>query len=199
MAIAYIEKMTMDVTFEILESTTHSIIYIISEMEVGKVHSTHFYWADMQGNRIDFLFGDRNTIDEQIRLLKFANNVNDLLVKFERKDEYQGNEMLVMERLYPVSEDCFTKIEKDKFMVDLETKLKALHEAGFVHGDIKRPRLPIPECFNNIILTKEGFRLIDADFSSTLTLENIKGFIHRKWDEEAELKSFRTYFTRDSV
>lgn len=184
----------MQDSLEILERTPNSIIYIISETEVGKVHSTELIWTDTQGNKVDFLFADRNTIDEQIHTIKCANDINNLVVKFIRKDEFQSSEMLVMERLHPISSETLTKTEREKFMADFEVKIKALHENGFIHGDIRRPRLPVPECFDNIILTKDGFRLIDTDFSVILNRENVRLFVYKKIDEQAEIESFKSYF-----
>jgi tRNA A-37 threonylcarbamoyl transferase component Bud32 len=183
----------MQHSLEILERTPHTIIYIISDIEIGKVHSNQYIWTDMQGNKVDFPFADRNTIDEQINAIQFANKINDLVVKFIRKDDLNGNEMLVMERLYPISVNSLTKLEREKFIEDFEMKIAELHKSGFVHGDIRRPRLPIPECFDNIVLTKEGFRLIDTDFSVTLNRENVKLFVYKQMDEEAEIKSFKVY------
>jgi tRNA A-37 threonylcarbamoyl transferase component Bud32 len=179
---------------EVLERTPHTIIYIVSDTEIGKVHSNQYIWTDMQGNKVDFPFADRNTIDEQINAMQFANEINDLVVKFIRKDDFEGNEMLVMERLYPISIKSLTKYESEKFTADFEVKIKELHERGFVHGDIRRPRLPIPQCFDNIVLTKEGFRLIDTDFSIILNRENVRLFVYKKIDEEAEINSFKSYF-----
>ena len=184
----------MENKFKILVRSAHSIIYIISDTEIGKVHSSRSVWTDMEGNVIDPPFPDRNTIDEQIRLLQFANKINDLVVKFVRKDEYQGNEMLVMERLYPMTTESFTRTEIENFMADFETKLKDLHQNGFIHGDIIRPRLPKPECFENIILTKDGFRLIDADFSISLDMEHVRAYVRKQIDEEAELELFMKHF-----
>jgi serine/threonine protein kinase len=184
----------MNNSYEILERTPHTIIYIISDTEVGKIHSSQYIWTDMQGNKVDFPFADRNTIDEQINAIKFANSINDLVVKFIRKDDFGGNEMLVMERLYPISDKTLKKAEKEKFIADFEMKMKELHSNGFVHGDIRRPRLSVPECFDNIVLTKDGFRLIDTDFSVILKRENVELFVYKQIDEDTEIKSFKSYF-----
>ena len=99
-----------------------------------------------------------------------------------------------MERLYPIPVESLTKTELTEQILDFETKLTALHEARFVHGDIRRPLWRAPECFANIILTKEGFRLIDTDFSIVLNRDNIEEFVHKKFTERDELKSFKNYF-----
>ena len=51
-----------------------------------------------------------------------------------------------------------------------------------------------PECFDNIVLTKDGFRLIDADFSIRMKRDNIREFVYKKRDEERELEAFKSYF-----
>ena len=178
---------------DLLFRSPNSAIFIISDTEVGKIHTTHLVWTDTKGNVVPAPFPFRNTIDEQALLLKYANSINDLMVKFVRKDTYDDNEMLVMERLYPMPIDGLTKAEKQKFLSDFEEKIKELHEADFIHGDILRPRTRTPECFDNIVLTKDGFRLIDADFSIRMKRDNIREFVYKKRDEEGELDAFRSY------
>lgn len=179
---------------DLLFSSPNSAIFIVSDTEVGKIHTTHLVWTDTKGNAVPAPFALRNSIDEQALLLKYANSINDLMVKFVRKDTYDDNEMLVMERLYPISADDLTKEEKQKFLSDFEEKIKALHEADFIHGDILRPRTRPPECFDNIVLTKDGFRLVDADFSIRMKRDNIREFVYKKRDEEGELEAFKSYF-----
>ena len=186
----------MEKTFEVLAQSTHHAILLLSDTEVGKVRISKWVWTDTKGNVVNAPFGDLPSVDEQIRLMSFANSINGLVVKFVRKDDYNGKEMLVMERLYPISAESLTQDENEKFMSDFETKLLNLHESLFIHGDIRRPRWQAPECFDNIILTATGFRLIDLDFSIILNKDNIREFVQKKLDELRELKSFRNYFLK---
>ena len=184
----------MEQNFEILSRNHHSIIYAISDTTVGKIFASKLVWTDRSGKEIAPPFPDRNSIDEQVEALQFANEINDLVVKLIEKSEYQGQEMLVMERLYPISAECFTATEKGQLLANFETKLEQLHENGFVHGDFIRPRMRVPACFENIILTKDGFKLIDTDFSMVLNQANIRAFIYKKMDEEKEFELFKNYF-----
>jgi serine/threonine protein kinase len=184
----------MKAQYDILSKTLHSIIYAISDTSVGKAFASKWVWTDMEGKEIAPPFPDRNSIDEQVEVLQFANKINDLIVKFIEKNQYQGNDMLVMERVYPVSSKLLTEIEKGQLISDFEEKLKQLHKSGFVHGDFIRPRMRIPECFENIILTKDGFRLIDTDFSMILNRENVRAFVYKQMDEEKEFAVFKDYF-----
>ena len=46
-----------------------------------------------------------------------------------------------------------------------EGELRELHEAGFVHRDLRRP-FEMPGCaYNNVFLTVTGLRLIDIGIS----------------------------------
>ena len=185
----------MENTLEILAQTSHSVIFILSDTEVGKVQiPSNLVWTNQNGKVVNEPFGPPPTVHAQIHSMQYANNVNDLMVKFVRKDAYQGKEMLVMERLYPITVDSLTKAELAERVLDFEKKLKELHEARFVHGDIRRPRWRAPECFDNIVLTKDGFRLIDTDFSIVMNRDNIEQFVDKKFDEKDELKSFSYYF-----
>ncbi len=180
--------------FEILNKTYHSIIYIISDVSVGKVFASKWVWTDMDGREIAPPFPDRNSIDEQVEAMKYSNQINNLVVRFVEKSQYQDNEMLVMERLHPISAKFLSKTEKEQLLIDFEAKLKQLYAKGFVHGDLIRPRIPPPDCFENIVLTKDGFRLIDVDFSMVLNRENVKAFVYKQMDEEKEFKLFKEYF-----
>lgn len=163
-------------------------------MSVGKVFASKWVWTDMDGKEIAPPFPDRNSIDEQVEVMKYANQINDLVVKFIEKNQYQDNEMLVMERLYPVSAEFLSKTEKEQLLIDFEVKLKQLYSKGFVHGDLIRPRILPPDCFENIVLTKDGFRLIDVDFSMVLNRTNVKALVYKQIDEEKEFKLFKEYF-----
>jgi hypothetical protein len=71
-----------------LSAGSKNIVIALSETEVAKIYE-----------------GDtRSDIGSEAEKLKFANGINDLLVKFIKIDfdEQHNWEMLVMERLYPM-------------------------------------------------------------------------------------------------
>ena len=68
-----------------LSSGAHNTVIAVSETEVGKI----------------FTEDTRSDIGSEAEKMKFANQVNDLVVKFIRLDIYGNDaEMLVMERLF---------------------------------------------------------------------------------------------------
>lgn len=99
--------------------------------------------------------------------MKFANQVNDLIVRFIRLDELNAEaEMLVMERVYPMDFRAY-EYEKRELWIDvLEDDLRAMHKAGFVHRDLRCPSDMVGQPFDNILLTAKGFRLIDVGISA---------------------------------
>ncbi len=101
--------------------------------------------------------------------MKFANAVNELLVKFIRLDfdEEKKSDMLVMEGIYAVDFRSY-EIEKRELWMDIfEYELKQLHHlAGFVHRDLRRPSNLPGDRFDNILLTNAGLRLIDVGISA---------------------------------
>ena len=128
--------------------------------------------------------------------MKYANAVNNLVVKFKRMDfnEAIEAEMLVMERIRPIDYRAY-EIEIRELWIDVfEDELMALHEAGFVHRDLKRPSNIGGLAFDNILLTEQGLRLIDV---GTSALEKQVGtLIFEKYVqiEMQEMAVFREYF-----
>jgi len=111
----------------------------------------------------------RSDIGSEAEKLKYANQVNTLVVKFVRLDldEDKKWEMLVMERLYPLDFRTYEYEARVLQMDVFEEELKQLNEAGFVHRDIRRPSSEAGEIFDNIFLTEQGIRLIDVGISAT--------------------------------
>ena len=128
--------------------------------------------------------------------MKYANAVNNLVVKFKRMDfnEAIEAEMLVMERIRPIDYRAY-EVEIRELWIDVfEDELMALHEAGFVHRDLKRPSNIGGLAFDNILLTEQGLRLIDV---GTSALEKQVGtLIFEKYVqiEMQEMAVFREYF-----
>lgn len=76
----------------------------------------------------------------------------------------------------------------------IEDELKKLHEAGFVHRDIKRPSNLTGLAFDNILLTNTGLRLIDVGISALRSKVGEKLFEKYLETEAKELAEFREYF-----
>ncbi len=152
----------------------------LSPTEVGKIFS--------QDTRSD--------IGSEAEKMRFANDVNGLVVKFHRLEvnEALGVDMLVMERLYPLDfrahEVEMREIQFDVFADELRT----LHAAGFAHHDLQRPSNLPGERFDNILLTAQGLRLIDVGIS-VLRRQVGESFFNAYVQRELEeLARFRTFF-----
>ena len=126
-------------------------VVALSETEVGK------------------LFGEdtRSDIGSEAEKMRYANAVNGLVAGFVRLDIHAetGQDMLVMERLYPVDFRAYEVEKRELWLEVFEYELKELHRNGFAHGDLQRPANIPGEPFDNIFLTDTGIRLIDVGIS----------------------------------
>ncbi|HVF81031.1 MAG TPA: hypothetical protein VM884_03820 [Flavisolibacter sp.] len=70
-----------------------------------------------------------------------------------------------MERIYAIDYRAY-EVERRELWFDIfRDELFVLHEAGFVHRDLKRPSNQGGLQLDNIQLTQNGLRLIDAGIS----------------------------------
>jgi serine/threonine protein kinase len=163
-----------------LSSGNNNVVVALSETECGKLFS-----------------GDtRSDIGSEAEKMKFANSINNLVVKFKRLDHNEStqSEMLVMERLYPLDYRSY-EVEKRELLFDVfEDELSALHKAGFVHHDIKRPSTERGETYDNVFLTDKGIRLIDVGISVLRSQVGDKLFDRYLEEERKELAEFKKYF-----
>ena len=131
-----------------LSSGANNTVIVISETEVGKL----------------FVGDTRSDIGSESEKMQFANVINGLVVKFIRLDynEIIQAEMLVMERIHPMDFRAY-EVEIRELWIDVfQDELRELHQAGFVHRDLKRPSNIGGLSFYNILLTQTGLRLIDV-------------------------------------
>lgn len=163
-----------------LSAGNNNMVIALSATECGKL----------------FAGDTRSDIGSEAEKMKFANSVNDLVVKFIRldTDPNSGSEMLVMERLYPFDYRSY-EVEKRELLYEVfEDELKQLHKAGFVHHDIKRPSSERGEPYDNIFLTEKGIRLIDVGISGLRSHVGEKLFARYVEEEMKELAEFKKYF-----
>ena len=164
----------------LLSSGTNNKVIALSETEVGKLFS-----------------GDtRSDIGSEAAKMKFANTINNLVVKFIRLDynEALSAEMLVMERIFPIDYRAY-EIEKRELWIDVfEDEMAQLHTAGFVHRDIRRPSGIGGEDFDNVLLTGNGLRLIDVGISALKEQVSEKIFNKYIENEKKEMAIFKKYF-----
>jgi serine/threonine protein kinase len=143
-----------------------------------------------------FVGDSRSDIGSEAEKMRYANQINDLVVKFHRLDfnnDLQA-EMLVMERIYPIDFRAY-EVERRELWFDVFLdEMNQLHKAGFVHRDIKRPSNLTGLAFDNILLTNTGLRLIDVGISAIK--EKVGDTIFGKYIEieRSELAEFKEYF-----
>lgn len=163
-----------------LSSGENNVVIALSETECGKL----------------FTQDTRSDIGSEAEKMKFANQVNDLVVKFKRldRDEATQSDMLVMERLYPLDYRSY-EVEKRELIFEVfEDELKQLHKAGFAHHDIKRPASERGEIYDNVFLTDKGIRLIDVGISVLRSQVGDKLYDRYMDEELKELEEFKKYF-----
>lgn len=163
-----------------LSAGANNVVIAISDIEVAKL----------------FLDDTRSDIGSEAEKLKYANAVNNLVVKFKRLDFHEElqAEMLVMERLRPIDFRSY-EVEIRELWIDVfEDELAALHKAGFVHRDLRRPSGIGGLYYDNILLTDTGLRLIDVGTSALRDQVGNKIFEKYLEVENAEVIAFREYF-----
>jgi serine/threonine protein kinase len=163
-----------------LSSGANNTVIVISESEVGKL----------------FVGDTRSDIGSEAEKMKFANGINNLVVKFFRLDynETIDEEMFVMERIYPIDFRSY-EVEIRELWIDVfEDELHELHNAGFVHRDLIRPSNITGLAFDNILLTQTGLRLIDVGISALQKQVGDKIFEKYVETENKEMAEFREYF-----
>lgn len=144
------------------------------------------------------LFSDdtRSDIGSEAEKMRFANEVNGLVVKFLRLEtnEGLGADMLVMERIYPLDFRAY-EVEMREIWFDVfADELRALHQAGFVHRDLLRPSHLPGDRYDNILLTQQGLRLIDVGISVLQRQVGESFFRAYVQRELEELALFREFF-----
>ncbi|MDX1958341.1 MAG: hypothetical protein SFU98_07195 [Leptospiraceae bacterium] len=182
---------------KILSETIYHKIIALSKTEVGKLnYAENFQLVEKNTGQVlnANFFG--MTVENEIKLLKIANAINDLFVKFIRVEDYDSkNKLIVLERLYPIPFNYYKLNNRKKLFLDFKIKIKELHENSFIHGDLLRPRYNPPECFSNIVLTKKGILLIDSGFSKLNGLNSSEEeFNSLLYQETQEINSFEEYF-----
>jgi serine/threonine protein kinase len=163
-----------------LSSGANNTVIVINDTEVGKL----------------FTGDTRSDIGSEAGKMQFANEINNLVVKFirlEYNDTIQA-EMLIMERIYPIDFRSYEVEIRELWINVFEDELHELHKSGFVHRDLKRPSYIGGLAFDNILLTQTGLRLIDVGISALRKQVGDKIFEKNVEEEINEMAEFRKYF-----
>jgi serine/threonine protein kinase len=163
-----------------LSSGANNTVIVLSDREVAKL----------------FTHDTRSDIGSEAEKMKYANAINDLVVKFIRLDfqEDLQAQMLVMERIRPIDYRAY-EVEIRQLWFDVfESALQDLHKAGFIHRDLKRPSNIGGLAFDNILLTEQGLRLIDVGISIIKQQVGAKIFEKSLEIENQEIQAFKEYF-----
>lgn len=163
-----------------LSSGANNTVIVLNDDEVAKL----------------FTGDTRSDLGSEAEKMKFANTINDLVVKFIRldyNDELKA-EMLVMERIQPIDFRAYEVEIRELWFDVFNDELKALHKAGFVHRDLKRPSNIQGLAFDNILLTNKGLRLIDVGISALKSQVGEKLFQKQLEIEIVEIEMFKEYF-----
>lgn len=163
-----------------LSSGANNTVIALSETEVGKL----------------FIDDTRSDIGSEAEKMKYANQVNELVVKFIRLDVHETlkAEMLVMERIYPIDYRAYEIEKRELWLNVFEDELKQLHAAGFVHRDLRRPSSLSGLYFDNILLTPQGLRLVDVGISAIEKQVGKNIFAKYIETELQEFEVFAEYF-----
>jgi serine/threonine protein kinase len=163
-----------------LSAGANNTVIVLNDIEVAKL----------------FTGDTRSDLGSEAEKMKFANSVNDLVVKFIRLDynEDLEAEMLVMERIHPIDFRAYEVEIRELWFDVFQDELKALHKAGFVHRDLKRPSDIQGLAFDNILLTNKGLRLIDVGISALRSQVGDNLFNKQLEIENNEIELFKEYF-----
>lgn len=163
-----------------LSRGANNAVIALSETEVGKLFS-----------------GDtRSDIGSEAEKMRYANEVNGLVVQFLRLEANLALEadMLVMERIYGLDFRAYEVETRELWLDVFVDELHALHAAGFVHRDLLRPSNIPGDRYDNILLTTNGLRLIDVGISVLKRQVGDSFFSAYVQRELEELAVFRQFF-----
>ncbi len=163
-----------------LSSGANNTVIVLSDSEVGKL----------------FIDDTRSDIGSEAEKMKFANAINNLVVKFVRLEynEALNAEMLIMERIQPIDYRAYEFEIRELWFDMFQNEINALHNAGFVHRDIKRLSNIGGLQFDNILLTTQGLRLIDVGISAIKCQVGENIFNKYLEVENKEILEFKEYF-----
>jgi hypothetical protein len=159
---------------------------------------THHYVVALDDASVAKLFfGDaQSDIHAETTAMQYANDINDLVVKWIRSDfaEEWEADVLVMERLYGWDYRSYELGKRRLWLEAFEFELVQLHEAGWVHRDLCSGSGNQLQHFDNILLTAQGLRLVDTGGALLRSLIDDVFFERYVAAEREDLRLFKKFF-----
>jgi hypothetical protein len=159
---------------------THHTVVALDEATVAKIFTDDIH----------------SDIDTESTAMRYANDINDLVVKWVRNDfdEQLDADVLVMERLYAYDYRAFELEKRTLWLEAFEFELRQLHESGWVHRKLYDAAGTATTFFDNILLTQQGLRLIGI--GQALLLQDTGELLFEKTirDEWEAVRLFKAYF-----
>lgn len=149
-----VTKLMIDgIEYDLLSRGDNNRVVALDEKRVGKL----------------FDLGS-NACVEEFGMQEIGYYINGLICKpieIRTTDSYEYD-LLISERLYALEVRALSSNQRKKFGDRFLEQVNQLHTEGFAHWDIKRPDShTYGSSWDNIILTREGVRLIDCGISVT--------------------------------
>jgi hypothetical protein len=159
--------------------------------------SHHYVVALDDATVAKLFFGDaQSDIATEAMAMQYANDINDLVVKWVRTDfaEEWEADILVMERLYAWDYRSYEVGKRQLWLEAFEYELVQLHDAGWVHRDLCSGPGNNLQHFDNILLTQQGLRLVDTGQALLRGLIDDVFFERYAAAELEDLKLFKKLF-----
>lgn len=158
---------------------------------LGKGSNNSCYYKDDVVAKV-FKLNAEYSAETEAEQLEKANEVNSLAVKFLSLETFDNCKVIFMEKLTPLRKENFTSQERKEIITVFEQQLKDLHSQGIYHIDIRTPSGK----FNNVILTKEGIRLIDWGRSHELEAYGKELVWNKEWED---FYDFSSWFLQEDI
>lgn len=139
-----------------------------------------------------------SNIEAEAAAMRYANDINDLVVKLVRIDfdEQLDADILVMERLYGFEYRTYELEQRTLWLEAFEYELGQLHEAGWVHRKLYDAAGTAGTFFDNILLTNQGIRLIDMSRAALRDETGDSVFEKYVREDRQAVRMFKEYFLR---
>jgi serine/threonine protein kinase len=127
----------------------------------------------------------KKVLEVEAEKIKYANEVNELSVKFIGFDIVNGQNIMLLERIFPLQISALSNKEKSVMFELFFSNMTDLHSNGLVHNDINTT-MSHSGSNSNFVFTTAGIRLLD--FENSMLLEDVGEMAFNRMVEQ-ELKA----------